>query len=449
MAVVFRILVVPYFFFWLINEKVPFGGQEVLVSFVYGFYATLVILALLISRHLALHRSSFFAIAPVFLLIPTLVYQATGITDRVAFDHFSGFPTGPILKISLIAMVFVAFNELLARRYLTVDFIFKSFLVAVLISIPKYLIESYELILTLNVFENRPYPDWVGGWNTYSFVLSLAFVVLLGPLRLPATIRYSLLILILAVMLTTLSRGGLLALVAALMVGAWSRLKLVKSRERVRAIFRTGMLISFGVAAIMSGVAVTGIGEALQSRFIDSFIETQLGDDYLQSVSSGRSVFWVDTLSRFTNPEHVYQWFVGYGVGHFAYPNVHGLLETEMASQYIYWIYEYGLIIGLGLPVLMFKVYSLVGWDDNHPWARAVKMMFVIYLASSFVEEFIYTTQVGWLIGVGAAIFLHILRGRGNELSRRGDFAHEADTYGHAAMNGYVRGHGPGVRAVG
>lgn len=435
MAILWKILLIPYFLLWIINEKVPLGGEEIFVSFIYDYFAALLILSLLISRNLGLHRSSFLAVALIYLLIPTLFYQITGLTDAVPFDHLSRFPTGPILKLSLIALVFVAINELLIRRYVTVDFIFKGFLIAVLISIPKYLVESYELLLYLDVYGNRPYPEWIGGWNTYSFVLSLAFVVLLGPLRLLPIVRYSLLTLILAVMLTTLSRGGFLALVVALFLYFRSSFNLVKGHERVRAIFRVGAVIALGVGAIMVAVVVTGVGDALYSRFVESFLETQHGgDDYLQSVSSGRTVFWLDTLSRFTNVEHIYQWFFGYGIGHFAILNDHGFWETEMASQYIYFVYEYGLIVGLGLAVLMFRAYTLIRWRSNYPWARVVKTMFVIYLVLNFVEEFIYTTQVGWLIGVGAAIVLHALRNDRMGLPRLTGFGHGPAINGSFAM---------------
>jgi uncharacterized membrane protein len=186
---------------------------------------------------------------------------------------------------------------------------------------------------------------------------------------------------------------------------------LLEKHERLRRILKAGAVVAICVGAIIAVVMVTGLGDVLQERYVVSLLESQTeGVSYVQSASSGRDVIWLDTLSKMTNLNHIYQWFFGYGIGHFGSMNVHGLYETDMGSQYIHFFYEYGLFVGLALCALMFKAYSLVQWRSSHPWAKPVKVMFVIFLASSFVEGFVYTTQVGWLIGVGAAIVLQVLR---------------------------------------
>ena len=289
-------------------------------------------------------------------------------------------------------------------------------------SIPKYLFLNFESILNLNVHGNRPFPIWIGGWNTYAFLLSLAFIIIYKYLSLSRIFKYSLLILVLGVMITTLSRGGVLALLVVLFLDWRSKIKSVRLTPFLRNFFVfIFILFIFLNAAILVGFGNTVIN-AIYDRFVVSFIESQYeGVDYLQSVSSARSVLWKDSLTKLINVEHSYQWLFGYGLGHYAYEAGVGF-ETEMCNQYLLFLYEYGLIVGLALSALMFRAYSRLRWRSNLPWTQTVKAMFAIYLLNNFVEGFIYTTQICWIIGFGAAIVLHVLRSDRMWLARLKDF---------------------------
>lgn len=415
--IVFKILIIPYFLLWLWNVKIPVGSDPtyIYLSFLYSYIASLVIIAILILHNFALKKSSAFSVVLViFLLIPTIWYQISGLSDAVIFDHISGFPVGPILKITLILLAFVSFNELLARNYISLDFLVKIFVISMLISIPKYLFENYELILNLDVHSNRPYPEWIGGWNTYGFLLGLAFMIIYKSVSLARFAKYSLLVLIFVVMMSTLSRSGMLALLVALFLDWRGNIGSAKSDHEGRKFIIVIVIIFVAVG----GAILAGLGEAIYDRFVISFTEPQYeGTDYLQSVSSARNVLWLDTLSKFTNVDHYYQWLSGYGVGHYAYVTDYGV-ESDMGNQYVLFIYEYGLIIGVGLSVLMFRAYSILRWRCDLAWARTAKAMFAMYLVANFSEELIYTTQVGWLIGIGAAIVLHVLRSDRMRLAR-------------------------------
>lgn len=407
MKSIVKFVIIPFFFLWITNVKIPIGGEEVFIQFLYIGFTSFFLLLIMIARHIGLRRSSLTAVVLlIFLLIPTIWYQISGMSDQIAFEHSGNFPSTVIIKLLLVFLVFVTFNELFYHKYVTIDFIFRVFLISIIFSIVRYIIEYEDVIRNLHVDLSRPESGWVGGWNTYPFLLSLACMILLGPLRLVQAVRYSLLILIIAVMLTTLSRGGILGLSVGLFLYWRSKISSGKRVEWARTLVKLGTVV---VLVLGSAIAV-GMLETLYDRYIVSFLETQYGGtDYLVSVSSGRTAFWLDAVSKITTAETYYQWFFGYGVGHYIYQTPRGP-ETDIGNLYFLFVYEYGVIVGVGLAVWMFKGYSALRWNCNLPWAQTMKAMFAIFLVSSFVENFLYTTQAGWLIGIGAAIVLDILR---------------------------------------
>lgn len=407
MNTIARLAVLPVFFLWLANVKIPIGGVDIYIQWWYAAFASFFLLFIMLAHNISLTRTSVTAVVLLtVLLLPTIFYQVTGLTASVEFEHFSGFPWIAVAKLALVFLVFVTFNELLYHKYLTVEFLFKAYVICVLASIGRYVFDFQDLIINLNVAENRPYPEWIGGWNTYSFLLALACMILLGPLQWARTVRYSLLILVIATMFTTLSRGGIVALIVGLYLYWRSTAGTMNRREWFRMLVKAA-----AVVVLVFGVAVaSGLGGALYARFVLSFLESQyVGASFLSSLSSGRTIMWLDTFAKFTSAEHYYQWIAGYGVGHYAYQTA-TTLESDMGNQYILFIYEYGVIVGIGLAVWMFKSYFALRWTCELPWARTIKAIFAIFLISNFVESLIYATQAGWLIGVGGAIALDVLR---------------------------------------
>lgn len=403
------VLISPYFLLWLGNVKVPFAGEEVLVQFVYAYLVSVLILSILIAKDLRLLKSSLLSLALMGLLfVPTLFYQLSGLSDAVVFEHLSGFPLTAIAKWSLIFLVFVTFNELLFRNYVSPEYLFKIFVLTILLSIPIYLFKYYDLLLDLDIHENRPYPEWVGGWNTYAFLLALAFVIILRFDSIWLMVKILLLSVIFLVMLTTLSRSGLVALVVALIL--YGRLRggfesqIYPRRKTILAVGAT-VLAAIGLAVLF------GLGDVLYIRFVSTSIETQVeGVDYLQSVSSGRTVFWLDAVMKFIDVDHYYQWLFGYGVGHYGFTNNRLEIETDLGNQYLQFIYEFGFVIGIGLCLVLFRAYASIPWEGRSKWAATIKLCTSVLIVSHFFQGFVYGTQVGWLIGLGAALIMHVQR---------------------------------------
>lgn len=407
MTLLARIVTIPFFFLWLWNIRIPIGREEVFVQFVYIGFASLFLLIIMLIRNLELRRSSLTAtILLVILLVPTIWYQISGTSGEVAFEHSADFPTTEIVKLLLVFLVFVTFNELLYYEFVTIDFLFTVFLVCIIASIVKYLFEYQDVILNLHVDDSRPEAGWIGGWNIYAFLLALACMILLGPLQLARSVRYALLILIIATMFTTLSRGGVVALSVGLFLYWRASLRSGNWRKWVRTPFAVG-----AIAAMLLGAAiVAGVESALYERYISTSLEAQSAEvGYLQSVSSGRTEFWLDAVLKLAAVETYYQWFLGYGVGHYVYPALRGP-ETDIGNQYLQFIYEYGLLGGAALTLWMFKGYSALRWDSDLRWAQTMKAMFAVFLVSSFFAGTIYATQAGWLVGIGAAIVVDMLR---------------------------------------
>ena len=408
MKVFFKILLIPYVFLWLVNYKIAVWDEPIFLSFVYAYAASLVIIA---ARTLTgrLERSSVLALGLfIVLLTPTLGFQIFGVTDRVDFPHASGFPAEAILKLGLVLVVFTSFNELLANNAVSAAYMLKLFALGVLLSIPKYLFENYELIRHLDTYDNRPFPLWIGGWNTYGFILSLAFVIVQEAVFVSSAVRYAVMSVIFVVMITTLSRGAILALLVTLFL-SWRSTRTTRTTTGPK--HSGAKLLLAGIVPVVIVVAsIPGIGDTIYDRFVTSFLESQYeGTGYLQSVSSARSVLWLDTLIKLVSLDHYYQWLFGYGVGHYAYETTYGF-ESAMGNQYILWVYEFGWIVGVALSLAMFRAYLRMRWRTDAWTARAIKAMFAIFLVSNFVEDFAYSTQVGWIIGAGGALVLDVAR---------------------------------------
>ena len=206
--------------------------------------------------------------------------------------------------------------------------------------------------------------------------------------------------------LSTLSRAGLGALVLVMVLDFVATLRSHRIKKEKSFIAKFYFWVLCGSITML----LAAKSDLLVDRFLLSFMESQYeGVDLMQSITSGRTVQWMDAITKLLDSNHYFQWFWGYGIGHYAWGNIIEdvlRVETEMHNQYLLFFYEYGLIIGAVLSFLLLRSPFLLSWRSVVPSERLARSILTIYVISSFVEGFIYTTQVGWILGLfGAIIF--------------------------------------------
>lgn len=363
-------------------------------------------MATMLLTRLAIFSSSLVALCGLFsILAITVTLRSLGVSDEVAFQHLAEFPWGAILKIVLVVLAFIATNEMLAHRMVSVESILKIFAISMLMSMFKYYFDSIDMIVELNIAtqnEFRPYPKWIGGWNTYAFLLSIFFLIIYYGFFSKGFLRLLLLATVFLTILSTLSRAGLGALVLAIAFDFVAIRSFHRIKRKKSLIARLNLLTLCGGA--MAVLATKG--DLLVDRFLLSFVESQYeGVDLLQSVTSGRTIQWIDTITKIVDPTHIFQWFFGYGIGHYAWGNAEAV-ETEMHNQYLLFFYEYGLVIGAILSFLLLRSPFALSWRSAAPLDRLARAVLVIYVITNLVEGLIYTTQAGWILGLfGAFVF--------------------------------------------
>jgi hypothetical protein len=208
-------------------------------------------------------------------------------------------------------------------------------------------------------------------------------------------------------MLSTLSRSGLGALLVVL-IADWVATQRQSKLNRGNQ-FKRRLPYALFFALVLIPIFLTK-GDLIIDRFFSSFIEIQYeGVSLLQSISSGRTIQWLDTIAKLSSSEHKFQWFFGYGMGHYAWETPIAI-ETEMHNQYLLFLYEYGFIIGSILSIYTIRTMFVFSWRSTEPLDRLARTMVVVFVISCFVQGFIYTTQIGWVLGIFGATLLYIYK---------------------------------------
>jgi hypothetical protein len=118
-------------------------------------------------------------------------------------------------------------------------------------------------------------------------------------------------------------------------------------------------------------------------------------------MSSGRSVMWLSTINKIFTNDSIYQLFIGFGPGHYAFKVPHGF-ETEPHSQYLLFLYEYGLIIFSIVSVYLVRSYTRLKWK----WGKCssniltLKTVYLYVLLTFLVEGLVYQTQLILIMSV-------------------------------------------------
>lgn len=390
----------------LVNFKIG-SLSDVYFSFVVSaVFLSLASLYIVLLR-LSVTKKSLLIAAIIFSVIAhSLILRIAGLSTSVSFQYSEGVPWPHIAKLVVFLMGFFVMYECFAKKLVSKEAFFLGLYVLIVISLPLYWIDGADKFLAFSVDsldEARYYPAWIGGWNNYAMILSFGFLIAyLHPAISKGIASRIVMLVIFMTILSTQSRGGLWFLILALAVDYFfvGRARMFLSK---RALLRVG-----GVIIVFLAVGIA-FGGPVYERFFGSFLGSANPDlDLLQSATSGRTVQWLDALIKLTDEQHAFQYFTGYGVGHYAWNNMEAT-ETEIHNMYLQFFYDFGIFGGLGFCLIYLSLLRYVAWNSREPFDRLAKGLVIIVLMTSIFQGIVLVTQTGWWIAALLAfvIFQH------------------------------------------
>ena len=286
----------------------------------------------------------------VAILIQTLVLHYSGINNDVTFLHSTKLPMAQLLKIALFIICFILFYNGIKENIIDPDTAFLIFYTIIFFSTIIFWGAYYKNINSIDFYNNRPNPKWIGGSNAYAFILSI-FAVLLD----------------------------------------FKHYTSYNKRICILLLFFTGIFFLaydyLCVRYLNYSLATAG------SAMVNS-------NSTIVNYTSGRSAQWADILHKILSV-NIPHYFIGYGVGHYAWQATFDV-ESEAQNTYLQWIYEYGFLAGLFLIFYVGRLALKIQWFCLNPAYRLAKS-FAIVMALTFFVEGVYSTQTVWLLALLSA----------------------------------------------
>ena len=376
------------------NFQFEILGFEIFASFAYStLWASFGLFILLLKKRKNIDKVSliliaFTSVCILFISISQFFWNDVECCKENKYELY--------IKLYSFFVIFLYTHFLIKRKIISFQ-IFKKIIVwMTIISMLRYYSEFYGLILDLNVHENRPYPSWIGGWNSYGFILGIAFIFVLDVKKIAKPLRFILLILLLFTILSTLSRGGAVLLLLVLIYR-----KLALNHYKVADL---KVILYFSSLILLLFILYPHHFQVFYERFVNSFLISQYENvGLLQSITSGRSVLWLSTFKKIFLNDNFYQILIGYGPGHFFWNTPTGF-ETEPHNQYLLFLYEYGIFIFSIIISYFILSYRKIKWTNTD--IGTLKTIYLYLLLTFLVEGLVYQTQ---LILITSMIFAFVV----------------------------------------
>jgi len=190
-----------------------------------------------------------------------------------------------------------------------------------------------------NIDSLRYYPAWIGGWNTISYFISISILYILTIKGLQKKNTWFVLGFLMLTLIATQSRGGLYFLIISL-VGLQIRYRFFKISAKY-------FLISLICIICLSFLPI--FKDIIIERFWGAFFGFDRTDiSYMQFATSGRTVQWLDFYVKFFLQDNTFQYYTGYGLGHYGWQNKYAI-ETSVHNTLLQFIYDFGLPLGLSI----------------------------------------------------------------------------------------------------
>lgn len=283
-------------------------------------------------------------------------------------------------------------------KSLDVDYFFKLFLVIILISIIRVYIEEPGHIFMLSVYwEERIESKFVAGVNTFALFNGLAFTISFFYLK-NKVLKLSLCIVFIIMIILTMSRGALLAVILTVFITALYDTRRETFRDLIKYTF---YILLVGVLVLIFTGKMEGIIELISQRFFSFFDENITIDKFFTGRGTLISYVFTDFMDS-----SLFQFLFGRGNGSmdFVIPETGQKFETSHLVI-LDILYRNGIILTFLYIVLL--VVILLKFLKNRNRDRIVLFgLFVFFQLELLVNPMIFSAQAGWIYSMFLVLFL-------------------------------------------
>ena len=248
----------------------------------------------------------------------------------------------------------------------------------------RFIAENLDLIYSLDANQNRPNPQWIGGYNQFASLLALGIIILVS-FKESLFNSYFKLIAISAYLfslLTTMSRGGVYSLIVGLLV-----YQLFKG-------FRSSIYFFVGLALLFLLLDNTFNSVPIMTSIGDRYFDSMSGGDIVEG-TSGRNEIWEYVFTK-TEGTSTFNFLFGQGVGSFQYDSY-----TDPHNTYLHILWEFGIVgFTVAMVVVAMFFFKIVTEYPRDNISQTIGLVLIVLGLNLFVEGYQYSTQTGWLLGV-------------------------------------------------
>ena len=284
-----------------------------------------------------------------------------------------------LVKYMSLFFVYTVTYKLLKYKYLTVKALLQNYFIFILIAVSAYLYQGMDLFINLDIDENRFYPEWIGGYNQFSFLIGMAVPVGVFIFKPYPYFRLVAIMVLVVAMLLTMSRGGLLALLFGMLI-----YKFMTRGLRIKQI----LWIFIGL------ILVSAMDNSFLTILVDRFYESLVAGDMVTK-TSGRNFMWEYAWNNIFYENSTLGLFFGRGIGSFYYENF-----TDPHSTPLLLLWEFGVVGLIFFMIVFIKNYLKLSWKSCDSEQIILKTMLIIILINLSVESLHFSSQSGWLLAV-------------------------------------------------
>ena len=390
---VFKLATILIFSSILLNFKIG----NMYLSYMVAFISALLLLSDIIFTRTRISSKVFFYTCLLLYVLLASYILKVWTSDGLNF-YFLGRVNWPIYsKALLFFLFFLAGISYFKQTIFLYKFLDILYFFTILFCI-RFWIEGFTTVFAQSLGDIdslRYYPSWIGGWNTISFVIAISVIHLVTIRKLKSIGSWIAVTFLIITMMATQSRSGILFLLIAFFF--------MVIKFRMFKVSPKYLIIFVSVSTLLSFVPV--VREIIVERFWSSFFSFDRTDiSYLQFLTSGRTVQWFDFYTKFFAQENIFQYFTGYGLGHYGWKNSYSI-ETSIHNTLFQLIYDFGILLG---PFLFFAIgYKLIFKKPikiikiNHFLSALGMLIFLTLL----VQDLLFVTQTIPIVAILLATF--------------------------------------------
>lgn len=278
------------------------------------------------------------------------------------------------------------------------DYFFKLFLGIILISIIRVYIEEPDHIFMLSVYwEERIESEFVAGVNTFALFNGLAFTISFFYLK-NKFLKLSFCIVFIIMIILTMSRGALLAVILTVFIAALYDIRRKTFRDLIKYTF---YILLAGVFVLIFTGKMEEIIDLISRRFFSFFDENVTIDKFF----AGRGTLISFVFSDFMDSS-LFQFLFGHGNGsmNFVIPETGQKFETSHLVI-LDVLYRNGIILTFSYIILL--VVILLKFLKNRSRDKIVLFgLFVFFQLELLVNPMIFSAQAGWVYSMFLVLFL-------------------------------------------